>query len=1728
MKKYLLTSLVFLITLAIGAQTTTNYEEIPLQGTPINVTERKQENPATTSSLIPDQLPQMASMASGSSSGSAISETMGELSVSLTGGATYTVPISVPPGINGVVPTIALSYNSQGGNGLAGYGWNVSGVSVISRIPSTKYHDANIDPVDFDNLDRFALDGQRLILKSGSYGAANATYETENYSNLKITSLGVSAYGAAYGPSSFKVDYPDGSVAYYGSTANSQSRTDYAITFWQNPQGVLVEYGYSSADNSLSISFIRYGHRTGGTAPNTINFVYKTRKRAEQAFIAGTDFRRKTILSEIKVLTGATGYRNYLLGHTFNTLGYERLTSVTEKSGDNALSYSPISFSYGTETPATLSPTSINTTLSVSNIEQRNANVVPLDYTGNGKMDFIVYPKNRLERTKFWIFKDIYSGSTNIGSQVPTSIFESMFPVSYLNAANKLDKAQGFALITHTGTNSVNFKINGQSTYGPAAQYYEKVWSAPSYTTTSSCEVAPTTYRMPMNYISGDFNGDGLSDVVAINYPTSYFNCVTRVPTPTNPCGGGGNPQLASPLASPQTAAAAAASGDCCECSTVFQSSSTAYFVNLDRRLATGFTNTAGSLAVPLSYSHQLLTADVNGDGKTDILQFTAGKLYVYTLSASNSLQLLWTTTDTRIKTEYQPMLGDYNGDGKTDFMYPTATNSTTFALFRSTGAQFLKNEAVYPFTYKLSTTATSPVTTYNLVPSDINGDGRTDMLEYKTTTNNDGLNGSQTVSMYYNTFSTATDVAPAFTYITNKTVSGDLNHFPVPVYLTSADKANNNLDFATISNNRVFYFTFGKDNREDMLLRSISNNGVTHSVTYQDLDPAAVGLDNQPVYSTLLDQLYPYIDIQVARGTKVVVGLTRAVSGTTTIKQVFSYQGAVAHADGLGFMGFVGLARSEWNTGNTDRIWSITKHDILNRGAVTSAYTIPYTVNFSSIPSDYITKTAYINASSLSASKVFKLTNTSNVLQNRLEGTAITTSFLYDVYANPTKITTDYSGQGTKVIDITYGNSTGSPYFMGRPLTRKETTTINGNAFSTEEQYTYTGNLITTKKTKGNGTEFDTDVFTYDVFGNLTKQTTTPFGTTSRELRFEYDPSGRYVTKSYDVEGMATSYEYNTTTGSLKKETSRHGLITQFFYDPWNRLTSLIDYLGKTATTTYVESSYSYTVTASAADGGSTIAVYDPLKRMVKKSSKDVLGQWVSIGYQYDKFDRIWKESEPYIGTAAGQWNTTEYDFYGRPKTLTSYTGKVTNITYSGQSITVNDGTKTVVTTKNALGNITQVTDPGGTISYTYFGNGVMKTSTFAGITMTIEQDGWGRKTKLIDPSAGTYTYAYNGFGQLTKETTPKGVTDYTYSTVGQQTQKKVIGDAGTNMTITYAYDATSKLPTGLTLTNADGNNSTHAFTYDSFKRLTSSIETGVYAKYSKWINYDAFGKVYTEESEARLTSNNKFSKIKVKNTYTNGQLKNVNDFTSNEELWNITGLNARGQVTTATMGTGLKRTNSYDTYGYLTQALAQKNVTTSAVELMKLTYSFNAPRGILNSRGNSMFAWNETFTYDGQDRLLNFNDNNGAKNQNYDTKGRIDVNSLIGQYKYSTTNFQQTELILNTTGQTYYNDYAAQNITYNAFKSPVEINEAGKDRLSFQYNAGQSRATMFYGDTNSDKLLRRYRRHYSEDGSMEITWDKTTGKTTFVTYVGGDGYSSPVIRHSEQNTSTVEQYLY
>ncbi|WCN10209.1 SpvB/TcaC N-terminal domain-containing protein [Marinomonas mediterranea] len=153
---------------------------------------------------------------------SAFSDTLvgsipGEAGVSPSGAATYTIPIEVPPGINGLQPNLALNYNSQRGNGLLGVGWALTGLSEITRCNANMAQDGFIKAVNFNN-DRFCLDGQKLKVVSGAYGSVGAEYRPESNPNLKVVSVG----GSDGAPEFWKVVASNGHIYTYGDTSDSK------------------------------------------------------------------------------------------------------------------------------------------------------------------------------------------------------------------------------------------------------------------------------------------------------------------------------------------------------------------------------------------------------------------------------------------------------------------------------------------------------------------------------------------------------------------------------------------------------------------------------------------------------------------------------------------------------------------------------------------------------------------------------------------------------------------------------------------------------------------------------------------------------------------------------------------------------------------------------------------------------------------------------------------------------------------------------------------------------------------------------------------------------------------------------------------------------------------------------------------------------------------------------------------------------------------------------------------------------------------------------------------------------------------------------------------------------------------------------------------------------------------------------------------------------------------
>ena len=284
----------------------------------------------------------------------------GEFSVNGNGGATYVVPIEVPPGINGVQPNLSVIYNSQQENGLLGVGWNLAGLSAIARCGKTKATDGEIGGINFDSNDRFCYDGQRLIAVSGNYGAEGTEYHTERETWVKVVSH---TEEGRNGPKSFIITTKDGQQLEFGTTSNSQiearERKDDAIRVWAlnkitDRNGNYVEITYTIDTSGQVIAFsgpaflgyhpieIRYTGNSDVKPQRLVEFEYDDREDRIKAYTGGSDAEITKRLKSISTYVDLDGDGNnvaaspnlvkkYSLNYQYSTTtGRSQLKSLEE------------------------------------------------------------------------------------------------------------------------------------------------------------------------------------------------------------------------------------------------------------------------------------------------------------------------------------------------------------------------------------------------------------------------------------------------------------------------------------------------------------------------------------------------------------------------------------------------------------------------------------------------------------------------------------------------------------------------------------------------------------------------------------------------------------------------------------------------------------------------------------------------------------------------------------------------------------------------------------------------------------------------------------------------------------------------------------------------------------------------------------------------------------------------------------------------------------------------------------------------------------------------------------------------------------------------------------------------------------------------------------------------------------------------------------------------------
>ncbi|WP_119789571.1 T6SS effector amidase Tae4 family protein [Flavobacterium anhuiense] len=1593
-------------------------------------------------------------------------DTQGKLEITNSGQANYTIPIAMPPSIKNVGPVVNLVYASGQMGGIAGQGWSINSISNISRISTRRDIDGYVDGVDFDENDKLAIDGQRLILKSGIYWNDGSVYETEVQSNIKVELKGSGS--SIY----FIVTAPDGSRSWYGNfdgVGGYDSSAFYIVRF-EDVNGNYIKYSYSNPFNkTLCIDEIKFSGNTGGAALlNSIKFNYKPAKRNESAYIKGSKIEKAAILDFIEVRTGGQLFRKYQLTHISDPqLSYEYVSKIQEFNG--ALeSANPIEFEYKTTQSNNANS---ETTISYSNNLVFNDIDFSGDFDGDGHLDFV---------TSNEVYTKMFQGSAGTAPVSITSLrgTEGFFGATTISSG-KLNQFQ--SLVTKNLRYSAQLKFDVYNlvnntpvfSYGKTlasfndnliyntlpyevhnAQYVTEteavswgLYSNPDRYTVTNGPLSNSNTSLYKEFLEGDFDGNGISEVLVLQPTIEYQTRITNYYLQSNttvPIA-----KLTDTFIKPSGAIHA-------------------YMVNLDPSAGTA-QGSSGFVKLDTSsnilYGETRLVADFNSDGKSDLLVITAGKEYkVITFKQLTSAPWVQMEVigegilDLYSKTKTL-LIGDYNGDGKSDLMIPDTEGGSGqmgWSIYYSnpnpSGGQFFVKEQHNIVEYWPDTKDTYDHKQFNKYYAlDTNGDGKTDLVKvwekiYRPNPVTDAQNYDTQwiVSTFANNIGNTSITGNKFTAEYTSPCYGSAplqicnhnNDSPdLPYPIVSKYKymgANTELLMVRNHHNQLTYVNFTKDVSQDILMTKVTSSvgAVSDAISYAAIDPGDSnnGFGNlNEFYSSSQSVSYPNVEIKKMPNSYLVSMVANTSEGTTKY-QDFRYNGLLVNLDGLGPLGFIKMARSAWYlNGSAKRVWNVIENEPGLRNAIKRTYTEllnagnAFSFVNSGNPSGIINSSVNSYISSASGG-VYTLLLDNKVTSDYITGVSTKVSYQYDsIYKLPLVTKTEnFSGSTLQGTITTTENFTHNPsgigadYFIGRPSDLKVLHSAYGDTFETFEKYTHTGNKISKLEKKGNTANnvYVTEDYEYDIYGNLLKKTLSYPGalplTPSRIVETTYDATGRFIKTTKDIEGfVSTNNSYHPLYGLVTSRTNPQGAQTLTVFDNWGKISKETDYLGKNISYAYSKASGEYSITQTGDDGMQSLTVSDALGRIKKTGKKNIDDTWSYKNTEYDFLGRKIRESEPYNSGSPSLWNTTSYDDYNRTLSTVTAVGKITNITYNGLTVTASDGTKTTSSTKNANGDVVSASDNGGQINYNYYANGNVKDSEYLNTKVSVKYNEWGIKSELTDPSAGTYLYTYYPSGEIWEETTPNGKTTYTYNSSGKILSKTIYG-VNTDTQTSYNYDPLTKLLASSTFTdNIEGKTISYSYEYDSpYRRLTKTIEATPYARFEKEIlSFDDFGRVSTEKFT--VISGGKTSSKTITKRYKNGYSWAL--FDGNTRLWMNNTVNARGQVTNESLGNNINVNNSYDQYGYITE---KKSVLGSS-NVVLLTTLFDAPTGNLRSRSSNLFYQLEEYGYDNLDRLTTQYINEEFINSTFSTNSTegfeplngANVNASAGQLSIQAT---------------------------------------------------------------------------------------------------------------------------
>ncbi|MBI5218323.1 MAG: VCBS repeat-containing protein [Bacteroidia bacterium] len=632
-----------------------------------------------------------------------VGKIIGNANVTQTGAAIYQIPIFTPLGTGNIQPQISITYNSLAGNGLLGMGWDIAGLSAITRIPQDFYHDNSLTGVSLNNSDRFALDGNRLIAITGTYGDENTTYRTES----EIFSVINSQNPIGTGPEHFIVNTKDGMTIEYGNTSDSKviipGSTE--VLVWRinkitDLNGNYMTFTYSNSNGESCIEKINYTGNNGLSPYNAFEFYYSQRTDQNVNYIAGHAIPQTKILRAISVFCFGNLVRRYDFDYTFNV--YSHLIGVTEKASDGSQLNSTI-FKWGNMPSQTLTYSDISIpyydyTNHVPNI------VLTGDFNGDGIQELLVADRVRSIYGLFgWrIYKPYGNGHFSLLLHGTQRGYPEKTRVGDFNG---------------DGLTDILFNYD----FSPTFEY--RVYSLDIVNTELALLYSVSASSSSVPYI-GDFNGDGVSDLILkkstgnnlqlyLSYYSSSGNWYFEDSFHGNISWGETDKIKIIDF-----------NGD---------GKTDLITVNYNSTIYSFTKNPDGSYTMNTLYNsgfptkwHSIKYGDFNGDGKTDVLTFVNNQ---WTVNYSTGTGFSYPGQNLSIvgypdhyDDNYMQEILDFNGDGKDDILetyYNSLTHKQYLNFYYSNGASFIKKTNLFD----------NPINDMFFQYGDFNGDKKTDIL---------------------------------------------------------------------------------------------------------------------------------------------------------------------------------------------------------------------------------------------------------------------------------------------------------------------------------------------------------------------------------------------------------------------------------------------------------------------------------------------------------------------------------------------------------------------------------------------------------------------------------------------------------------------------------------------------------------------------------------------------------------------------------------------------------------------------------------------------------------------------------------------------------------------------------------------------------------------------------------------------------------------------------------